>query len=52
MDKDGTSLSTMIDKGADYENTILFVKTLNKEVFGDYLSESLRIKYHDFYEMT
>ena len=49
MDKDGTSLSTMIDKGSEYENTILFVKTVNKEIFGAYLSESLRIKYHDFY---
>ena len=49
MDRDGTSLSTMIEKGAEYENTILFVKTVNKEIFGAYLSESLRIKYHDFY---
>ena len=49
MDKDGTSLLTMIDKGSEYENTILFVKTLKNEIFGAYLSESLRIKYHDFY---
>ena len=49
MDKEGTNPSSMIDKGSDYENTILFVKTLNKEVFWDYFSESLRIKYHDFY---
>ena len=49
MDKDGTSLMTMIDKGSEYENTILFVKTVKNEIFGAYLSESLRIKYHDFY---
>ena len=49
MDKNGTSLLTMIDKGAEYENTILFVKTLKNEIFGAYLSESLRVKYNDFY---
>lgn len=49
MDKDGTSLMTMIERGSEYENTILFVKTLKNEIFGAYLSESLRIKHHDFY---
>jgi hypothetical protein len=49
MDKDGTSLSTMIEKGSEYENTLLFIKTLKNEIFGAYLSESLRIKYNDFY---
>ena len=49
MDKDGTSLSTVIQKGEEYENTILMLKSLNGEIFGAYLSESLRIKYNDFY---
>lgn len=49
MDRDGTSLLTMIDKGSEYENTILVIKTLKNEIFGAYLSESLRIKYNDFY---
>ena len=49
MDKDGTSLLTMIDKGSEYENTILLVKSSENEIFGAYLSESLRVKYNDFY---
>lgn len=49
MDKDGTSLVTMIDSGTEYENTILVAKSDNNEVFGAYLSESLRVKYNDFY---
>ena len=49
MDKDGTSFTTLIDKGSEYENTILFLKSSENEIFGAYLSESLRIKYHDFY---
>lgn len=49
MDKDGTSLLTMIDKASECENTILFIKSSNNEIFGAYLSESLRIKYNDFY---
>ena len=50
MNKDGTSLSTLINKGEEYENTNLVLKSLNNEIFGAYLSESLRIKYNDFYE--
>ena len=49
MNKDGTSLTTLINKGEEYENTILVLKSLNNEIFGAYLSESLRIKYNDFY---
>ena len=49
MDRDGTALTTMINKGETYENTILVVKNSNKEIFGAYLSEALKIKYNDFY---
>jgi hypothetical protein len=49
MDKDGTGLITMIDKGSEYENTILVAKSDDNEIFGAYLSESLRVKYNDFY---
>ena len=49
MDKDGTSIMTVINKGEDYQNTILVIKSLNNEIFGAYLSESLRVKYNDFY---
>ena len=49
MDKDGTDLVTMINKGSSYENTILLAKSDKYEIFGAYLSESLRILYGDFY---
>ena len=49
MDKDGTDLMTMINKGQGYENTFLVAKSSNNEIFGAYLSESLRILYADFY---
>ena len=49
MDKDGTNFMTLIDKGSNYENTFLLAKSDKKEVFGAYLSESLRILCRDFY---
>ena len=49
MDKDGASFTTFIGKGSEYENIILFLKSSENEIFGAYISESLRIKYHDFY---
>ena len=49
MDKDGTSLANIIEKGEEYENTILLLKSAEEEIFGAYLSESLNIKYNDFY---
>ena len=49
MDKDGTNLKTLIDKGSEHENTILFAKSDKYEIFGAYLSESLRVLYGDFY---
>ena len=49
MDKDGTNLMTMIERGSNYENTILFAKSDKYEIFGAYLSESLRVLYGDFY---
>ena len=49
MDKDGTNFTTLIDKGSNYENTILLAKSDKNEIFGVYLSESLKILYGDFY---
>ena len=49
MDKDGTNFMTLIDKCSNYENTFLLAKSDKNEVFGAYLSESLRILYGDFY---
>ena len=43
---------TMIDKGVEYENNFLFAKTVKNKFFGAYLSESLRKKYHDFYDIA
>ena len=42
----------MIDKGAEYENNFLFVKTVKNKFFGAYLSESQIKKYHDFYDIA
>ena len=49
MDKDGTNITTIVNKGEGYEHTILLAKSDKYEVFGAYLSESLRILYGDFY---
>ena len=49
MDRDGTNLMTIIDKGSKYENTILVAKSDEYEIFGAYLSESLRVLFGDFY---
>lgn len=49
MDRDGTDFMTIIDKGSKYENTIIIAKSDQNEIFGAYLSESLRILYGDFY---
>ena len=49
MDVDGTNVQTIIDKCSGYENTILIAKSDKYEIFGAYLSESLRVLYNDFY---
>ena len=49
MDKDGTDFMTLINSGENYQNTILFAKSIKNEIFGAYLSEPLRVLYGDFY---
>lgn len=49
MDTDGTNIQTIINKCSGYENSILIAKSEKYEIFGAYLSESLRILYNDFY---
>jgi len=49
MDTDGTNIQTIINKCSGYENTILIAKSEKYEIFGAYLSESLKILYNDFY---
>ena len=49
MDKDGTNITTIVNKGEEYKYTILIAKSDKYEVFGAFLTEPLRILYADFY---